>query len=278
MKSSPIKTPSSTSKRSERNHSPLSTPPDEPSNHFISNKSSTNHLRQQSIQKAMKYLREKKTHKSSNKKLLKRLHSNATPHLSSTKTSRMKKTLLHSELLNPQTSTPLFKRHSSKNKLSFEPMTSPTRLSRRSDVQSNEEMISARSVNKRKHSTNSLSPISTTSSNLVKKRAKNGSPLNKSKSKKYSTDDEQFREEKHIKRKRNFDLSSNVSSLNILIKIFLLHLEYKNPPAFLNDSLPNTITDVDIELFLESRKTSAKLITDVRYFFSFISFSLTLFS
>jgi hypothetical protein len=45
------------------------------SNFFLPYKQKTNHIRQQSVQKAMKYLRGKKTLKSSNKKLLKRLHS-----------------------------------------------------------------------------------------------------------------------------------------------------------------------------------------------------------
>ena len=104
-----------------------------------------------------------------------------------------------------QTSTPLFKRHSSKNKfLPLEPIISPTRNSR----QSHEGLIPIRAGNKRKYSTNSLSPISTTSSNVIKKRAKHGSPLNKIKSKKYQSDGEQSDNENHIKRKRKFDLSS----------------------------------------------------------------------
>ena len=204
MKSSPRKTP-----RSERSHSNQHSPSltDEPSNPYISNKSSTNnHLRQQSIQKAMKYLREKKTHKSSNKKLLKRLHTSPS-HSNATALLALKQDLLS----NPQTSTPLLKRQSSKSKfLAVESITSPTRLSRQSDE--------ARCVKKRKYSTNSLSPITTTE----KKRAKNGSPLNKSKSKKYSTDGEQ---EKHTKRKRNFDFSSTF----LLATLFLTNpsLEFR---------------------------------------------------
>ena len=43
------------------------------------------------------------------------------------------------------------------------------------------------------------------------------------------------------------------------------YLEYKNPPAFLNDSLPDNIAENDIYLFLESRTNSTKLITDVSH-------------
>ncbi len=43
-------------------------------------------------------------------------------------------------------------------------------------------------------------------------------------------------------------------------------LEYKTPPAFLNDSLPDTIAANDVYLFLDARKNSAKLISDVRIF------------
>ena len=40
-------------------------------------------------------------------------------------------------------------------------------------------------------------------------------------------------------------------------------LEYKNVPAFLNDSLPEIINEHDIYLFLDARKNSTKLITEV---------------
>jgi hypothetical protein len=80
---------------------------------FLPNKSKSNSIRQQSVQKAMKYLREKKTIKSSNTKLLKRLHSStfnpesnnqfknkllAKSILASSKTQRIKKKLLNDDL------------------------------------------------------------------------------------------------------------------------------------------------------------------------------------
>jgi hypothetical protein len=174
----------------------------------------------------MKYLRDKKIHKSSNKKLLKRLHSTdihpkenqllEKTILASSKTSRMKKHLLNDDLpskSSPQTSTPLLNRHSSKNK--FEPMTPTPRVSRRSDVHLNEELnktISSRSTTKRKHSANSISPISSTSSIIIKKRARNESPLkkhqSKNKQKEFQTDDEQSDDDEHMKRKIHLDLSS----------------------------------------------------------------------
>jgi hypothetical protein len=46
---------------------------------------------------------------------------------------------------------------------------------------------------------------------------------------------------------------------------FFVNLEYKNPPAFLNDSLPDNITENDIYLFLESRQNSTKLIKEVNF-------------
>ncbi len=201
-------------------------PPDEISNLFLPNKHKTNHLRQQSVQKAMKYLRDKKTHRSSNKKLLKRLHSTdnhpkenqllAKTILASSKTSRMQKHLLNPSKSSPQTSTPLLNRQSLKNRLlPLEPMTSPPRVSRRSNVHLDEELnktISSRSTTKRKHSTNSISPISTTSSIIIKKRPRNESPLKKHQSKKKQkecqTDDEQSYDDEPAKRKVHIDLSS----------------------------------------------------------------------
>ncbi len=50
-----------------------------------------------------------------------------------------------------------------------------------------------------------------------------------------------------------------------------MFLEYKTPPAFLNDSLPDTIASNDVYLFLDARKNSAKLISDVCIIDIFIS-------
>ena len=43
-----------------------------------------------------------------------------------------------------------------------------------------------------------------------------------------------------------------------------LYLEYKNSPAFLNDSLPSNIAENDVYLFLDARKNSERLINEVR--------------
>lgn len=104
-------------------------------------RSQTNQLRQQSVQKAMKYLREKKPQK----KILKRLQSRFEEKKSKE---------------NPQTSTPLFTRQSSTKNL-FTPSPQLTR-----------QLNQSHSNKKRKHSDNSsLSPISTSSLN-TKKRMK----------------------------------------------------------------------------------------------------------
>ncbi len=99
---------------------------------------------------------------------------------------------------------------------------------RRSDVYLNEELnktISSRSVTKRKHSATSLSPISTTSSVIIKKRARNESPSKKTQSKnkrkESQTEDDQSDDEKHrkstgSKRKLNLDLSSKCT--NVILK------------------------------------------------------------
>ena len=82
------------------------------SNIFVPNKPKSNHSRQQSVQKAMKYLREKKTIKTSNKQLLKRLQSSrlnqenndlkdnllAKDILDSSKIQRIRKKLLNDDL------------------------------------------------------------------------------------------------------------------------------------------------------------------------------------
>ncbi|CAF0751279.1 unnamed protein product [Rotaria sp. Silwood1] len=238
---------------------------DSMTNYCLPNKSNYNNIRQQSIQKAMKYLRENKTLKSSNKKLLKRLHSTniikenhqslAKTITNSSKTQRIRKKLLQDDLCsNPQTSTPLITRQLSNKKsftnesLTSQPLHPIEELSKTPLLRS--------TTNKRKHSTISLSPISTTSS-IVKKRTKDESSvkkhhsnINSNKQKESLTEDNQSDDEKQIqstgaKRKLHLDLS-----------------KYKNPPAFIKDTLPDNIVENDVYLFLESRKDSTKLITD----------------
>jgi hypothetical protein len=117
----------------------------------------------------------------------------------------------------PQTSTPLLTRHSSNKKpLSIEPITPPPRNIRRSDIHPTEDLNKSNS--KRKHSTNSLSPISDTSSIIVKKRAKNDSPLKKQHSKtnsnkrkeSHTEDDQSDDNSTCTKRKINLDFSSKL--------------------------------------------------------------------
>ncbi|CAF3643481.1 unnamed protein product [Rotaria sordida] len=278
--SSPNKNLSSSSTRSRRSNIsndentskiisyPVAQVIDNMSNFFIPNKSNHNDIRQQSVQKAMKYLRENKTLKSSNRKLLKRLHSSSSSNiikendqlltktnLISSKSQRIRKKLLQDDDLcsNLQTSTPLLTRQlSNKKSLTIEPLTFQTIY----PIEELNKTPSLRSTNKRKHSTNSLSPISIRSS-IVRKRTKTESSIKKQHSKNNSnkqneslTEDDQSGDEKTIqsivvRRKLNLDLS-----------------KYKNPPAFIKDILPDNILENDIYLFLESRKDSTKLITD----------------
>ncbi|CAF0995130.1 unnamed protein product [Adineta steineri] len=228
---------------------------DNVSNFFLPNNHKKNHIRQQSVQKAMKYLRDKKTLTSSKKKLLKRLHSPILDVKSSkenkddllTKTQRIKRKFSNENLSSsPQTSTPLLTRQlSNKKLLTIEPITPPHRVSRRSDNHSIEELNktnSSRSITKRTHSTNSMSPISTTSSTINKRIRKDSSTLKNKKRKESQTEDELLDNDKH--------------------KITLNLSKYKNPPGFLNDPLPENITEHDVYLFLESRANSAKLISE----------------
>lgn len=117
----------------------------------------------------------------------------------------------------PQTSTPLTARQSSTDKLiHIEPITTPTRLVRRSETNLN------RSTNQRKQSTNSISPISLNST-TNKKRSRPQSPpkkiivknVNAKKRKPSQTDGEQSEEidieetkSSNNKRKLNIDYSS----------------------------------------------------------------------
>ncbi|CAF4561618.1 unnamed protein product, partial [Rotaria magnacalcarata] len=85
---------------------------DDIANFFIPNKQNLNNIRQQSVQKAVKYVRENKTIKSTNKKLLKRTHATtlntntikendellAETILSSSKSPRIRKKLLSEDL------------------------------------------------------------------------------------------------------------------------------------------------------------------------------------
>ncbi|CAF4226030.1 unnamed protein product [Rotaria socialis] len=242
-------------------------------NFFIPNKQNLNNIRQQSVQKAMKYIRENKTIKSTNKKLLKRIHATtlntntikeneellAETILSSSKTPRIRKKLLTEDLCSdPQTSTPLLTRQLL-NKKSFTTEPLSPRMISESDNHPIEELSKtplSKASNKRKHSTNSLSPVSNTPS-IVKKRAKNElqlkkqhSKLNNKRRKESLTEDDPSDDDKQIestadKRRFNLDLS-----------------KYKNPPAFIKDVLPDNIIENDIYLFLEARKDASKLITD----------------
>ncbi|CAF5226108.1 unnamed protein product, partial [Rotaria magnacalcarata] len=114
----------SSSTRSRRSIN-LNDDDDDIANFFIPNKQNLNNIRQQSVQKAMKYLRENKTIKSTNKKLLKRIHATtlntsaikendellAETILSSSKSPRIRKKLLNEDLCSDsQTSTPLLTR------------------------------------------------------------------------------------------------------------------------------------------------------------------------
>ncbi|CAF2098763.1 unnamed protein product, partial [Rotaria magnacalcarata] len=102
---------SSSSTRSRRSIN-LNDDDDDIANFFIPNKQNLNNIRQQSVQKVMKYLRENKTIKSTNKKLLKRIHATtlntsaikendellAETILSSSKSPRIRKKLLSEDL------------------------------------------------------------------------------------------------------------------------------------------------------------------------------------
>ena len=235
------------------------------SNFFLPNKGKTTTNRQQSVQKAMKYLREKKTQRKF-KRLAKSMKENellAKSILASSKTPRIiKKKPLDFTDENPTTSTPVVQRRKS---LSFETTKtpSPPRSSRRSETQT-------------------ISPISS-----MKKRTRIETPtkkkiiLNNKKRKESRTEDEQSDDQDEPKRKLNFDVSSK-SNDNIEKKKNVqqsIVLEYKNVPAFINDSLPETISENDICLFLEARKNSTKLITEVCRTCNFFSnFDFRLFS
>ncbi|CAF4493685.1 unnamed protein product, partial [Rotaria magnacalcarata] len=181
--------------------------------------------------------------------------------LSSSKSPRIRKKLLSEDLCSDsQTSTPLLTRQLL-NKKSFTTEPLSPRMISESDNHPIEELSKtplSKVSNKRKHSTNSLSPISNTPA-IVKKRVKNESQLKKQhsklnnnnmKRKESLTEDDPSDDDKQIestadKRRFNLDLS-----------------KYKNPPAFIKDVLPDNIIESDIYLFLEARKDASKLITD----------------
>jgi hypothetical protein len=142
-------------------------------------------------------------------------------------------------------------------------------INKTSNEGSNKKKLSE-PVKKRKHST---SPIPHTPI-IIKKRTKNDSSMKKSHSKRKESKTEEEEEEESekeeeqnkspvTKRKLNLDLSSKLFSSHI--QIHWIHvLEYKTPPSFLHDSLPDNIATNDVYLFLDARKNSAKLISDVR--------------
>ncbi|CAF4307221.1 unnamed protein product, partial [Adineta steineri] len=118
------------------------------------------------------------------------------------KTQRIKRKFSNENLSSsPQTSTPLLTRQlSNKKLLTIEPITPPHRVSRRSDNHSIEELNktnSSRSITKRTHSTNSMSPISTTSSTINKRIRKDSSTLKNKKRKESQTEDELLDNDKH---------------------------------------------------------------------------------
>lgn len=232
-----LSTLSSSSKRSQRSHNsdneetaPTSSRPVAPLVDGVSNffKPKTNQIRQQSVQKAMKFLRDKKTIKPSGKKLVKRLHSPTSTLKSSKENRDVKSKLLgkaisdssksvprhsalctHSRRFSPQTSTPLLARQLTIRKpLGLEPITPPHRPGRRSDAHSGEEMPkhdASRMKGKRKHSTNSLSPTSTTSA-AGKKRSRKDSHARAKQRKESHTDHDRSDDEDKPK------LSLNLSS------------------------------------------------------------------
>jgi hypothetical protein len=112
---------------------------------------------------------------------------------------------------------------SNKKLLTIEPTTPPHRVSRQSDTHPIEELNktnSSQSTTKRKYSTNSLSPISMTSS-IIKKRARNDSPVKanhsrNNKRKESQTEDDQSDDDtqtksKVEKQKLNLNLSSKLT-------------------------------------------------------------------
>ncbi|CAM4797785.1 unnamed protein product [Rotaria magnacalcarata] len=244
------------------------------SNFFLPKKHQNNSQRQQSVQKAMNYLRNK-TIKSSSQTILKRLNTRlqaknknekdknqllARNILASSKTSRIRRKPLNlsddfhvnSEI---NTTTPTMTRRSiNKKALTSEPITPTPRISRRSGTHPTVESSktnSPRLLAKRKHSASPLPQTPIT----IKKRTKNDSSIKKTPSIRKEVkveedeveDDTNEQQDKSTvgKRKLNLDLS-----------------KYKTPPAFLQDSLPDTIAANDVYLFLDARKNSTKLISD----------------
>ncbi|CAF3351175.1 unnamed protein product [Rotaria socialis] len=245
------------------------------SNFFLPKKHQNNNSqRQQSVQKAMNYLRNK-TIKSSSQTILKRLNTRlqstnkkekdknqllARNILASSKTSRIRRKPLslsddphvNSEI---DTTTPTMTRRSiNKKALTSGPITPTPRISRRSGthpIVESSKTNSPRLHTKRKHS---ASPIPQTPI-TIKKRTKNDSSIKKTPSIRKEVkieedeveDDTNEQQDKSTvgKRKINLDLS-----------------KYKTPPAFLHDSLPDTIAANDVYIFLDARKNSTKLISD----------------
>ncbi|CAF1143595.1 unnamed protein product [Rotaria sp. Silwood1] len=248
------------------------------SNFFLPKKHKINNTqRQQSVQKAMNYLRNK-TIKTSNRNVLKRLNTKlpssttttknennknqliARSILASSKTSRIRRKPLNlsddtSSNSQTDTNTPTMTRRSiNKKVLTSETITPTPRISRRSathPIIESTKTISPRLITKRKYS---ISPISHTPI-TIKKRTKNDLSIKKISSirKETKIQEDEIEDNKNdqqnkstvVKRKLNLDLS-----------------KYKTPPSFLHDSLPDTIIANDVYLFLDARKNSSKLISD----------------
>ncbi len=158
--------------------------------------------------------------------------------------------------------------------------TTPTVARRSTNKSSNEESNKKKSslpIKKRKHSSSSVPHTPT----IVKKRTKNESSSMKkshSKRKESKTEEEEAEaedeESEQEDKPKKSPVNKRILNLDLSSKLFILSkrnhwsftLEYKTPPAFLNDSLPDTIASNDVYLFLDARKNSAKLISDVCIF------------
>ncbi|CAF3716208.1 unnamed protein product [Adineta steineri] len=251
------------------------------SNFFLPKKEKMNNnnniQRQQSVQKAMKYLRNK-TIKPSNNKVLKRLNTIpstksktvedqllARSILSSSKKSRIRRKPINltdnspsNSQMNTSTTTTTTRRSTTKKSLTSEPITPTSRVIRRSTTHPVEESTktnSSRSITKRKHSISSIPQTPVT----IKKRTKQDSPVKKTPSKRKEKEVEAEAEEEE----QESEDEDNKKIPTVTKRTLNLDLsKYKTPPAFLSDLLPDTIVANDVYLFLDARKNSTKLISD----------------